>query len=160
METPHACSLRFRNCPAPDSGHLSASLGANIWARTVEVERAVLRVLSHYVQETGCLYFDRGDGTMLVLQPRRDAKVMANGEDGVVFTPHKTGPGHTMPNAKKGVGLNRKGGLFEELITGGVLWDEEMGPSAGDQNLLLHVHVMQLFFDTTLRMKMSPLPVV
>jgi hypothetical protein len=136
---------------------LSAKLGANLWSRTVDAERAPLRVLSHYVQNTGSLYLDRGDGTVLVLQPSRTPKVIANGEDSVVFTPHKTGPSQVMPNAKKGVGLNRKGGLFDELITSGVLWDEEFGLDAGEQKLLLRVHVLQLFFDDTLRMKMSPM---
>jgi hypothetical protein len=136
---------------------LSAKLGENIWLRTVDAERASLQMLSHYVQETGSLFIDRGNGTMLVLFPGDEPKILANGENKVVFAPHKAGPGKIMPNRKQGVGLNRTGGLFDDLITSGVLWDEEMGLSAERQKLLLRVHVMQLFFDTTLRMKMSPM---
>jgi hypothetical protein len=136
------------------SDPLCKHLASNIWARTRHCPQVKLSILSHYDMNSGVLYIDRGDGTMLGLRPDGTEKVFKNGDNSVVFLPHTVRLPEIKPVA--GVGLCRKGGLFEKLISGTVRWDSEAGLNEEDQKLLLRVHFFQLFFDTCISMKMCP----
>ena len=139
---------------------LCEKLGKNIWARTADsssVARVSLHVLSHYSIAEKVLYLDRGNGTVLAILPSGETEILPNGENGVVFVPHLAGPGQMADVCKRGgVGLGRRGGLFDRLISGTVVWDDEAGLPVEDQKLLLRVHFFQLFFDSLISMKLCP----
>jgi hypothetical protein len=134
---------------------LANQLSANIWTRTLDCPRVKLNILSHYSRTSKKLYFDMGDGSVLVIHPDGTTSKQSNGDDGVVFLPHTVHPPENLKEVE-GVGLGRTGGWFDKLISSTVQWDGETGMPEADQKLLLRVHVMQLFYDSLISMKLPP----
>lgn len=138
------------------SDALTQKMARNIWQRTVSHPRVAVSILSHYDLSTKTLYVYRGNGQMLVLTPDGEVQTKKNGDDQVVFLKHFAQPPKELELGTRGVGLGRKHGLFEQLISDTVLWDSETGLAAEDQKLLLRVHFFHLFFDTLISMKLCP----
>lgn len=134
---------------------LCNALSQNIWTRTLDCPRVKLNILSHYNRTSKKLYFDMGEGSVLIIHPDGSTTTQSNGDYGVVFLPHTVRPPANLKNVD-GVGLGRQGGWFGKLISSTVEWDGETGLPEADQKRLLRVHFFQLFFDSLISMKLPP----